>query len=706
MRVASRVLRIAVVTLAILVGVFIAAVLVTRTDRFHDWLRRYVAREITTVVNGDVSIGRLSGTLFSSADLEDVRVTQAGKPVVLVRSVGLRYNVLDFVTKGIIIDAIRITSPRIALIRTRDGWNISALVKAQQQEADRQGPARPIRISTIGISDGRVTIDDRTATPSDAYKLPASIDRIDGAGDFAYQPVRMTVRLGHLSFRASDPALALNSMSGQVSVRDDDVYIEKVAVRTAETSLLIDGAIRDYLKTPRFNVTASSDKLTPREFGGLIPAVANLTVQPAAELKVSGPLSDLQLETSVRSSAGQLRAQVRGDVASPLRTLHGHLEVAHVDPDQILNRRDLPTDITGAANFDVHGRTSADVAGRAEVDASAKAYGGAVTLRGRIASAGGDVSSVSYDLKGHVTNVNADRLPLPPPAPRLTSAVSASYHVRGTGMNPVADLQFARSTVEGATLADGTTAHVELRGAHIAYAARGSFAGLDPQRLGNALHVDALSSDRAAGEVAADFDLRGSGRTLAELSAHADITVHDSALGGGRIPQLAISADVEHQSLNARVRGRLDGFDPGRISGRTDSQDPSAARWTGHSPLRTCRDRLTSAAYVPRARSTLRHRVLPASTFKARPSRATSLVRRPISTRRTSRARRGPSTRQATSRWGTRARQRLSTKPRSRTWRSSDIWRMPMWPAPAASPEECRATGSRSTPTGRFRRRI
>jgi len=706
MRVAYRFLRIAVVALAILVGVFVVAVLVTRTDRFHDWLRRYVTREITTVVNGDVSIGRLSGNLFSGADLEDVRVTQAGKPVVLVRSVGLRYNALDFVTKGIIIDAIRITSPRIALIRTREGWNISALVKAQQQEADRQGPARPIRISNIGISDGRVTIDDRTATPSDAYKLPASIDHIDGAGEFAYQPVRMTVRLGHLSFRASDPALALNSVSGQVSVRDDDVYIEKVAVRTAETSVLIDGAIRDYQKTPQFNVTASSDKLTPRELGGLIPAVANVTVQSAAELKVSGPLSDLQLETNVRSSAGQLRAQVRGDVASPVRTLHGHVEVDHVDPGQVLNRRDLPTDIAGRANFDVHGRTSADVAGRAEVDASAKAYGAAATLRGRIAGAGGDISSVSYDLKGHVTNVNADRLPLPPSAPRLASAVSASYHVRGTGMNPVADLRFARSTVEGATLADGTTAHVELRGAHIAYAARGSLAGLDPQRLGNALHVDALSSDRAAGEVVADFDLRGSGRTLASSAPTRTslCMTRPWAAGGFRNWQCQPMSNISRSTPGCAVASTAS--TQAASAGDRISQDSSAARWTRHSPLRTCRDRLTSAACVPRPRSTLRHRGLRASTFKARPFRARSLVRRPISTRRTSRARRQPSTRQATSRWGTRARQRFSTTPRSRTWRSSDIWRMPMSPAPAASPERCRATGSRSRPTGRFPRRM
>jgi len=64
MRVVYRLLRIVIVTLSVLVGMLVVAVLVTRTDRFHDWLRRYVTREIATVVNGDVSIGRLSGDLF------------------------------------------------------------------------------------------------------------------------------------------------------------------------------------------------------------------------------------------------------------------------------------------------------------------------------------------------------------------------------------------------------------------------------------------------------------------------------------------------------------------------------------------------------------------------------------------------------------------------------------------------------------------
>src|SRR5262245_48584682 len=175
-----RVFRALVITITILIGVVLVALLATQTPTFHDWLRRYVTREIAGFLNGDVSVGRLGGNLFTGLDLEDVRILQAGKPIVLVRSIGLRYHAIDFVTTGIVIDSIRITQPRITLVRTSAGWNIASLVRHESSEADRQGPSKPIRIADIGVSDGRVTIDDRTVAPgtTPAIRLPASIDRI------------------------------------------------------------------------------------------------------------------------------------------------------------------------------------------------------------------------------------------------------------------------------------------------------------------------------------------------------------------------------------------------------------------------------------------------------------------------------------------------------------------------------------------------
>ncbi len=421
--------RIALVTITIFIGVVVIALLATRTVIFHDWLRRYVTQRGRQRPERDVSIGRLNGNLLTGVELDDVRIMQAGKPVVLIRNVGLRYNVIDFITTGIVIDSVRITQPRITLVRTRDGWNIASLVKAQRQEADRQGPARTIRIAEIGVSDGSVTIDDRTASEHRARSgcRHPSIESTSRAA-YAYEPVRMTIRLAHVSFRASRPDLALNSLSGQISVRNDDVYLEKVAVRTAESSVLIDGDIRHYLETPAFNIAVSSDKLTVGEFGGLVPALAGSTLQPALEVKTAGPLSDIQVEANVRSSAGNVKGHVRGDMESAARTARGSVQIAHVDPGRLLNRADLAGDVTADATFDVRGTTADDVRGRVDLSApsvrvaryalqsvkanalldgprtmlraSARGYGASATIQGRITRTARPSAPIAYRRRG------------------------------------------------------------------------------------------------------------------------------------------------------------------------------------------------------------------------------------------------------------------------------------------------------------------
>ena len=59
---------------------------------------------------------------------------------------------------------------------------------------------------------------------------------------------------------------------GGVSVRNDTVYVEKLALRTAESSLSIDGAVQQYLTTPVVNMQISSDKLSLPEMARLVPA--------------------------------------------------------------------------------------------------------------------------------------------------------------------------------------------------------------------------------------------------------------------------------------------------------------------------------------------------------------------------------------------------------------------------------------------------
>src|SRR5262249_44705330 len=145
-------------------------------------------------------------------------------------------------------------------------------------------------------------------------RLPATIGRIDLKGAFDYKPVNFTIDLAHLSFRADQPALALNSLSGIVHVTGDDVRIERVAARTPETSLSVSGLVKNYLGAPVLDLTLSSDRFTPREFAGVVPALGQVAVSPAFELSARGPLQALDAGLSLRSEAGGVKAQLRLDL--------------------------------------------------------------------------------------------------------------------------------------------------------------------------------------------------------------------------------------------------------------------------------------------------------------------------------------------------------------------------------------------------------
>jgi len=316
MRVARRLLHALLLVLTLIVGATAAAIIVSQTAWFKNWLRAYIVSEAGNYLNGQLSIQRLGGNLFFGVELENVGVSLNGSEVVAVEDLGLDYNVFQLIAKGLSVDNIRLNRPTIYLRRDGDTWSLAKLVKKQAQEADRQGPQFPIAIDDIGISDATLVIDDPVGTSG--VDVPNRIDRIDAKLAFKYEPVRYSIEISHVSFRASEPELALNALSGGVSVKDDTLFVDKLALRTAESSVLIDGAVQQYLTSPQLNLQITSDKLSIPEIARLVPSLADINLQPAFELKASGPLDRLGVEMNVRSSAGQVTGRLIADILAPV----------------------------------------------------------------------------------------------------------------------------------------------------------------------------------------------------------------------------------------------------------------------------------------------------------------------------------------------------------------------------------------------------
>src|SRR5437762_1643644 len=351
MQVVKRLTHVLVIVLTLIVGATAAAIIVSQTAWFKNWLRGYIVRETNQYLNGTLSIQRIGGSLFFGIEMENIAVSMDGADVVAVKDLGLDYNVFELISRGLSVDNIRLDKPVIYLRREGDTWSLSRLVKKQETEADRSGPAKPISIDDIGISDGQLIVQGPVGTSG--IEVPKTFEHLDAKLSFKYEPVRYSIEITHVSFRGTEPAIALNALSGGLAVHDDAVHVEKLALRTAETSISVDGAVQNYLTTPNLNLQITSDKLSIPEIARLVPALAGVRLQPAFEIKLNGPLDRLGVDMNVRSSAGEATGKIVADILEPVQAVRGDLTVRHIDLSQILNDPKQKSDITANAHLDV-----------------------------------------------------------------------------------------------------------------------------------------------------------------------------------------------------------------------------------------------------------------------------------------------------------------------------------------------------------------
>ncbi len=602
MRLARRFLHAFILVLTLIVGATAAAIIVSQTAWFKNWLRGYIVAQANQYLNGQLSIQRLGGNLFFGIELENVGVTLDGAEVVAVEDLGVDYSVFDLVSKGLSLDAVRLNRPTIYLRRDGDTWSIARLVKQQAEEADREGPQVPLAVDSIGISDAAIVFQDPVATSG--VDVPDRIERFDAELAFAYEPVRYSIEISHVSFRGTSPEIGLNALSGGLSVRDDTVFVDALALRTQESSLTIDGAVQDYLARPRLNLQITSDKLSMPEIARVVPALAGIPLQPAFEFRLNGPLDRLGVDMHIRSSAGEVAGQFIADAQTPGQAVQGTVRVHHLDLAPLLRdpaqRSDLTATITadlrantfseleslrGTASLAAPGLTAAgyrvdrldadaSVTGRSvQLDARASAYGVRATAKGLVRIPLGD-DPLSFDLRGKAAGLDLRRLPPTLDVPRVATSITADYHATGSvpetpsARNLSAEVTFAASTVPGARIEPGSLARVTMRGEDLAYDADARVSGVDLQAVGTAFDVPALADPRYASTINAHVVVEGRGTSPSTLNVRAHGTVHDSSLLGGRIPGLAFEAAVADDAARVTAEGTIADLNPAVASGR------------------------------------------------------------------------------------------------------------------------------------------
>jgi translocation and assembly module TamB len=601
MRLLRRLIHIVAWAGTLVVGLVALALIVSQTPWFRDWIRRTLIRESRQYLDGELTIGRVSGNLFYDFALADVAVDVSGDRVIAVKSIGVDYSIFQLIFRGIVVDHITLTEPRLHAVRDERGWNLGRLARQRAQEADRRGPGRSVSLPSIAIVDGSLTVDDRTTTP--AYRIPRRIEDFDVQAAFRYEPVHYTIDIGNLRFRGTDPDLTLTRMAGGIAVRDDNLYLEKVTIATGESAINVSGVLESYLRTPILKLVADGTVSMP-EVGRVVPVLSGYELHPKVAVKTNGPASRLVMDLDIRSEAGTLRGPLTADLASPDLAFAGSLGIERLNLGPILKAPAQKSDITGAVRIDLtlpsnppgvpafdrlggafafngsrviaFGYDAAGVTARGTftgpritlAGASARAYGASATASGTIVLPHGR-RPFAFDLKGTAADVDLRRLPPATRAPKLETVLTLTdYHVAGSGTAVRGSATLDRSTVEGATLASGTVVEFDAAATPMAYGAQGALDGLDVRRLGQALEIDALTDPRYQGTVNGSFDLRASGTALKDLTLDANGTLTDTTMWGMHVPSMAFDTSIAGGGLAVTARGPFDRMNPAVISGQ------------------------------------------------------------------------------------------------------------------------------------------
>ncbi|HET7695760.1 MAG TPA: translocation/assembly module TamB domain-containing protein [Vicinamibacterales bacterium] len=605
-----RTLQIVALVGTLFIGIIALALIVSQTPWFRDWLRKYVVRQAGQYVNGTVSVGSLGGNLFYGVRLGDVAIDVDGERVLTLKSVEIKYSVAELVSQGVTVREIRLEEPYVLARRDARGWNLARLPRKQAQEADRQGPRRPVSLPSIEIVNGRAVVDDRAPSPS--FRIPSRIDALNVKAGFEYAPVHYSVTLDHLSFSGKAPDLTLQKLAGRVGTRDDDLNVEKLFVQTGQSSLTVDGVVRNYLSAPSLQITASSPSLSLPEFGGVLPVVQGYDLHPSFDVRADGPQDALKLALNVKSEAGDVSGTVTADVKAPDLGVKGHVTTQHLDLAPLLKNPAQKSDITGRAEVDLRVasapaqapaldrlrgrvvfegprvvaagytasgvRVRADLAGRRiGLDGRANAYGGSATTRGFILLPPAAGQPLQFDLAGSASRINLAGLPRNLSAPRIATDLNATaYHVKGSAGRTTAiegSATLAESSLAGGTIVSGTSAEFAMTSGpgkaglqSLAYAARGEVRNVNLRRVGEAFEIAALAKPEYDSRLDTTFEVKGGGAGPGQARIDASGTATDSEVFGGSLPRMQYEAHVAGTRLSGRANGEFRGFDPGRIA--------------------------------------------------------------------------------------------------------------------------------------------
>ncbi len=238
------------VFLYIFLGLFIILLLLfgfTQTSTFRELVREEVTSILNNEMNGEISIGKIEGTIFTSLFLRNVLIKQQEDTLLLAGSIELKLSPLNLLRSRISIRRFELKNTSVYLFEDSSGTlNVETLFPSSDTPPDTTSSDFPFKFS---LNDIRLT---NIAFSMQSYNNKGSIQTYDtlNLSDFRIDSLYLVlngtldinkndfrIKLDRLSLNPNINGVAVNYLKGDFLVGEKGIDIKGFHLQTNNTDL-------------------------------------------------------------------------------------------------------------------------------------------------------------------------------------------------------------------------------------------------------------------------------------------------------------------------------------------------------------------------------------------------------------------------------------------------------------------------------------
>lgn len=320
------------------VGIFMLLMIffgISQTSLFKDWLRDTVVEIVNAEIKGNLSIGEIDGTIFTSLLLKDVALTSIQKDtVILARNIELRTSPLKILFKNIYVRKFELKDAEINLVEENDGQlNLLKIFPSSDEPEDTASSNFPF---TIEVADFKLTNVDfsmqrydkvgsneyySTLTTEDLRIKDLNVS-FNAFADLNKYKYRLT--LDNISFSPNFKIFQLKHLSGSFLITPQLAGINKLRLITNESELELNAAISgidfledfsmEKLSDAQLRLSLNTRKLNFDDISTYVPPMTMLNGSIAADLEASGTFNNLlikKLNVSYNNTTLKAKANIK-----------------------------------------------------------------------------------------------------------------------------------------------------------------------------------------------------------------------------------------------------------------------------------------------------------------------------------------------------------------------------------------------------------